>query len=420
MRRLGALGLVVCLLVASLAPVFGLAGAVGTQTGPADVAQVGNQEVDSTEFRITVYENTSARWAFVYKTTLENESDREDFRAYADRFNAQETDLYTNFQDRARAVTQRGSDATGRSMNATGFSKQARIDPLTENQGVVRMSFVWTNFAERRDGGVEVGDVFSGGFYIGPDQRLVVGHGPNLRFQAASPQPILDEDSLGESDSLTWLGEREFVDERPRVRLVPPADSTPTPTATPAGSDGSDGGTPTAPPGGGPTGVLPLLGLGVVLLLGLGLGFAYTTGALPGLDDGDGAAAEASAGDGGDAGAAAGGSEPTAGGTGGEAATGAGAGAAGGATEPAVSDEELLEDDERVMRLLDENGGRMKQVNIVEETGWSKSKVSMLLSDMEEDEAISKLRVGRENIISKKGMEPDAAGSPFDDEDDGA
>jgi hypothetical protein len=157
-----------------------------------------------------------------------------------------------------------------------------------------------------------------------------------------------------------------------------------------------------------------------VLLLGLGLGFAYTTGALPGLDDGDGAAAEASTGDGGDAGAAAGGSEPTAGGTGGEAATGAGAGAAGGATEPAVSDEELLEDDERVMRLLDENGGRMKQVNIVEETGWSKSKVSMLLSDMEEDEAISKLRVGRENIISKKGMEPDAAGSPFDDEDDGA
>jgi hypothetical protein len=416
MRRLGALGLVVCLLVASLAPVFGLAGAVGTQTGPADVAQVGNQEVDSTEFRITVYENTSARWAFVYKTTIENSSDRENFRAYADRFNSQETDLYTNFQDRARAVTQQGSDATGRSMNATGFSKRARIDPLTENQGVVRMSFVWTNFAQRRDGGVEVGDVFSGGFYIGPDQRLVIGHGPNLRFQAASPQPILDEDSLGESDSLTWLGEREFVDERPGVRLVPPADPTPTPTATPAGGDGADGPTPTAAPGGGPTGFLPLLGLGVLLLLGLGLGLAYSTGALPGLDDGGGAAAEVDAG-GGDAGDAGAGSDATAAGTGGAAAAGAGTGATGGATEPAVSDEELLEDDERVMRLLDENGGRMKQVNIVEETGWSKSKVSMLLSDMEEDEEISKLRVGRENIISKKGMEPDAAGSPFDDED---
>jgi uncharacterized membrane protein len=59
----------------------------------------------------------------------------------------------------------------------------------------------------------------------------------------------------------------------------------------------------------------------------------------------------------------------------------------------------------------------MKQVNIVEETGWSKSKVSMLLSDMEEEEGIiSKLRVGRENVISLRGHEPDAAKSPFDDE----
>jgi len=71
-----------------------------------------------------------------------------------------------------------------------------------------------------------------------------------------------------------------------------------------------------------------------------------------------------------------------------------------------------------VLSMLEGNGGRMKQVDIVDETGWSKSKVSMLLSDMEEEGEISKLRVGRENIISLKGNEPEAAGSPFDDEDD--
>ena len=59
----------------------------------------------------------------------------------------------------------------------------------------------------------------------------------------------------------------------------------------------------------------------------------------------------------------------------------------------------------------------MKQVDIVEETDWSKSKVSMLLSDMEDDGEVSKLRVGRENIVSLTGHEPDAAGSPFDDEE---
>jgi len=76
---------------------------------------------------------------------------------------------------------------------------------------------------------------------------------------------------------------------------------------------------------------------------------------------------------------------------------------------------EELSDEEEVLRLLEENGGRMKQVNIVENTDWSKSKVSMLLSDMEEDDEISKLRVGRENIISLAGEEPDAAGSPFEE-----
>ncbi|MFC7028007.1 helix-turn-helix transcriptional regulator [Halomicroarcula sp. GCM10025710] len=68
------------------------------------------------------------------------------------------------------------------------------------------------------------------------------------------------------------------------------------------------------------------------------------------------------------------------------------------------------------MKLLEDNGGRMKQVDIVDTTDWSKSKVSMLLSDMEDEGDISKLRVGRENIISLSGHEPDATKSPFDDE----
>ncbi len=74
-----------------------------------------------------------------------------------------------------------------------------------------------------------------------------------------------------------------------------------------------------------------------------------------------------------------------------------------------------MTDEDRVVALIRENGGRMKQVNIVEETGWSKSKVSMLLSDMEDEGTISKLRVGRENIISLEGFEPEATKSPFEE-----
>jgi len=83
-------------------------------------------------------------------------------------------------------------------------------------------------------------------------------------------------------------------------------------------------------------------------------------------------------------------------------------------TEP--DEPESKTDQELIVDILESNEGRMKQARIVDETGWSKSKVSMLLSEMEDDEEISKLRVGRENIISLSGNEPEAAGSPFDDE----
>lgn len=60
----------------------------------------------------------------------------------------------------------------------------------------------------------------------------------------------------------------------------------------------------------------------------------------------------------------------------------------------------LLTDEDRVRHLLDRHGGRMKQSMIVEETGWSKAKVSRLLSAMDDDDEIEKLSLGRENVIS--------------------
>jgi hypothetical protein len=147
--------------------------------------------------------------------------------------------------------------------------------------------------------------------------------------------------------------------------------------------------------------MLPIGAFVVALLLGLTAAVAYRSGAFP-PTGGDGARADSGDGTGGSTAA-----------TGATGDTGAGADAN---AEPAVPDEELVSDEERVVNLLEENGGRMKQVNIVDETGWSKSKVSMLLSDMEEEGTISKLRVGRENIVSLAGHEPDAAGSPFEDE----
>ncbi|MFC7008859.1 helix-turn-helix transcriptional regulator [Halalkalicoccus salilacus] len=72
-------------------------------------------------------------------------------------------------------------------------------------------------------------------------------------------------------------------------------------------------------------------------------------------------------------------------------------------------------DEEEVLRLLVSNGGRMKQSRIVESTGWSKAKVSRLLSSMEERGEITKLTHGRENLIFSGTVdEPHVSGDFYD------
>ncbi|WP_440010452.1 DUF7343 domain-containing protein [Halomicrococcus sp. SG-WS-1] len=89
----------------------------------------------------------------------------------------------------------------------------------------------------------------------------------------------------------------------------------------------------------------------------------------------------------------------------------AGVGSGGPSTPPESSvanagPSEPLTDEGRVDDLLRRNGGRMKQSDMVEETGWSKSKVSRVLSRMEERGNINRLRVGRGNIVYLDGAKP--------------
>ncbi|MFC7134903.1 MULTISPECIES: helix-turn-helix transcriptional regulator [Salinibaculum] len=360
----------------------------------------------NTAFEIRLYENTSARWTVRHTTPLDNETEIEQFESYARRFENTTTETYTDFTIRAERLVAFGTNGTGRQMRATGFSRDARVEQLGADRGVVELSFLWTNFSRERDGVVVAGDVFQGGMYINRGQRLVMAPGGNLTFDRVDPPPdsLEVEGNLTASETVTWFGGddgTQFADSRPlAVLTVPDAAGGGTggtggtggdgssPTAT---ADATETGTPDSPSTGG-FGPLAFV-LALLLLVGLGGGIAWYSGTLPdivsGSDDGGAEAAQA------------------------ETDTPATEGAA---PEPAIPEEELLSDEDRVLKLLEDNGGRMKQVNIVEETEWSKSKVSMLLSEMEEAGDISKLRVGRENIISIKGEEPDAVGSPFDDE----
>ncbi|UPV99997.1 hypothetical protein M0R88_15965 [Halorussus gelatinilyticus] len=422
MRRLLAVGLVVVLLVGTVpvAPVLGVLparDATSVSTMPSTEVRDGPstelsrtpqtlgvaENFDTVEFHITVHENGTAEWTFTYQRTLNNDTERRQFQQFASEFNNNSTRLYENFKRQARQLASAGQNATGRAMKAQHFHKEAYVGGLVnENRGIVKMSFQWTSFATAEGETVIIGDVFEGGLYIGPNQSLVVHTGTGLQFQSAQPSASAQPsgDSLVASESVTWQGEHDFIDQRPRVKFEPVEGTTTTTTAETTNSGGGNATVTTRPAGqppsdgGGGWSLLMMFIGAVVVLLGLAAAFAYRQG---------------------DFGSFAGSTDRPDGGDGGGGAAAAGNGGTT-ASEPSVSDEELLTDEARVKKLLDENGGRMKQVNIVEETGWSKSKVSMLLSEMEEEGDISKLRVGRENIISLEGHEPDAAGSPLEGE----
>jgi len=402
LRRVVA-GLVLSLLVLSLAgPAVGGAGPAESDIA---VVQSAPGEFTDTTFEITVSGDGDGRWTIRHSQPLENDDEVAQFEAFAEEFRTTETETFRSFRERARRLTASGTESTGRNMTASDFRRDAFIDERGQTTGVIEMSFRWSEIATVEGDRVILADIFAGGWAITDGQWLVIQPGDGVVF---AEEPIPDPDrglegvDLVEASSVTWIGERQFADRRPRVTFRPASDADDNDTATDdtatddtagddtAGDDtaGDDTGeSPRDEGGDGGIGMLPFA-VGLVLLVGIGGGLAYYRRAVD--DDGDTAAADSAA--------TAGGGRDTGDGD-------------------VVSDAELLSDEDRVIRLLERNGGRMKQVTIVEETEWSKSKVSMLLSDMEGEGEISKLRVGRENIISLAGEEPEAAGSPFEDDE---
>jgi flagellar basal body-associated protein FliL len=351
------------------------------------------EQANETLFRVSVFENGDARWTVKYQQRITDDAEVKAFREFAEGFETEQTETFSNFQQRADRLTEDGTEITNREMNATEFQRNARYSEISRD-GVIEMSFRWVGFAEVENEQVIVSDVFDGGFVILEDQRLRIERGEALSFDSVSPDP--DEVEVTTSsefgDWVEWDGYREFEAGGIDVRLSPPtvtANNSETPQnagdTTTNSKDANRGDSNTQ--GSESSMIVPLMAL-VLVILGTGGMVVWYTMSRSSQTEQSTPSTETP-------------TQPS---------------ADQGESEAELETKELLSDEDRVLKLLEDNGGRMRQVSIVEETEWSKSKVSMLLSDMESEGEISKLRVGRENIISLAGEEPEAAGSPFDDE----
>jgi hypothetical protein len=335
-----------------------------------------------TAIEIALHADGDATWTISYVMVLNGTNETEGFRSLGAQFADRESDPVIESLRRHAAA---GSEATGRRMAIRNVARSWRVVPPAERRngtgvpidsaargdqslGVLRLRFEWTQFARNDGDDVVVGDVVTAGDGFLPrlhrGQTLVIHSPANYSVESASVGPV--------NGTLRWEGPTRFAEEDLTARFAP------------SGTNGPIGpGPPWAD--GLPLGVaLALIVAGIALALHL-----RGSGASDDQPSADRPATPPQAGEAGGADSpAAGVDQPPA-----------------SATEPpddpfAGIDETLLSDAERVERVLEVSGGRMRQSQIVEATGWSNAKVSQVCSDMADEGRIEKLRIGRENLIT--------------------
>lgn len=370
--------LVLCLVVGL---VLGLAGGAGTAAGMAstDVARSGPQDTiagtgidaDDTLLRVTLHPDGSATWRVEYRIRINDDNESEAFSQLKSDIESNPESYRKPFAEDMRATAASAENQTGRKMAIRNVTVSATRKQLPQEYGVVIYRFEWTAFARVTDEGstIRAGDALQGLFL--DDETSLMFVWPET-YQLVSVAPNTNETR---PSAVVWTGPMEFADGQPRVVVSKEG-------AGPPGGNGGNGGVRD-----------PLSTLfsseavvGVLLVAGaVGLGIwlysrhRQTTGAGASGAPGDrGAAGESGA---------------------------AGAGGAAGADDAGADDagtpaHELLSNEERVLALLEERDGRIKQQEVAAELGWTDAKTSQVVKGMREDDRVEVFRLGRENVLS--------------------
>jgi hypothetical protein len=353
-------GVVSALLLLSLVAGPAL-GAVTSAPSSPSTAQLGGGVVsqqgvdtDSVRLIVSVEENGSATWTVQYWTRLDDENTTAAFESLQRDIESDPSNFSDQFASRMRSTVRASENATDREMSATGFDVRAetRTPP---DYGVVVYTFRWDGFAAVDGDTIRVGDAIEG-LFLDERTRLVI-EWPDT-YATADVSPLPDE---RRDDAAVWRGAKtSFVSGEPSVVLRPA--STVTTTSGGNGGTGSDGngdGGATTPSSDGGS-MLPLVGFGLLFAVGA-VAWRYrdrfgATG--DAVDDTP---------------------EPTANG---------GDGAA-----------DLLSNEERVLQFVREQGGRVKQQEIVEAFDWTEARTSQIVRDLRDDGSLEGFRLGRENVL---------------------
>lgn len=340
LSRTSVLVFTVFLLTTSLA-FSGIQGVTAQREGSfASQAQI---DADNVLLRVDLKENGSAHWRVEYRLRLDDENSTAAFESLRDDIRANRSAYEDRFAAGMRQTVVEAENATGRDMRLGPVSVEATNTTLPQQYGVVAYTFQWIGFAVVKDDQLQAGDAIAG-LFLDVETTLIIGWPNTHQLADVNPPPSEQRDQ-----AVVWSGRRDFTANEPRL-VVSRA-----PTTTAPGGIGNGGTDP--PISGTPSGMI--IGVGILVLLGAGVAiWVYKRREEP---EPDSSATTDSDG------------------------------------EPA---EELLSNEERVLRLLEEHDGRMKQQAVASELDWTDAKTSQVVGKLREEGEIEVFRLGRENVIS--------------------
>lgn len=369
MRRLI---VVVCLLCLAGAAAFPPIAAGADATGEADATGgiepivdrtpavldeelPGTDDVDADRILLEadVRGDGTAVWTIEYRIDLATAEREEAFESLIEDIRTDESAYLDPFVDRMTGTVETAEAATDRSMAVENASVETDRRELPESTGIVRYQFEWVGFAAVTDGSLVMGDAVAGLFFEA-DTRFVLRWPDGYELEEIRPEPDDRRDR-----SAVWNGPIEFGADEPRAVAAQPADA----------------------------GVPIVLLAGGLLVVAIAASGAVWLLVRRSADD-------SSADDEAD-------EQPPA-----------------ANQDESTADHgvpsELLSSEERVLQLLEANGGRMKQKEVAAELDWSAARTSQVVGELREQERVESFRVGRENVLRllKEDEEPGAPLEP--------
>lgn len=357
-------------------------GAGAQMVGPQPAYGV-EFDPDGVLIEATLQPNGTGDVRIEYRVELDDENTTEAFERHREDIESNPGEYREGFRTDMESTVDNAESTTGREMAVANVSVDARREALGSESGIITYRFAWIGFAATNDTALKAGDALRG-IYLEKNTTLIIAWPEAYDRASVAPTP-------GETRerSVVWSGGLYFASSEPSLTVSSegPRATTGTPTSGTASTSES-----VLPLIGGLSPVLGFLGL-IILVVLLGVAYRRSGGFRPGEEHTEGGD-DGSTGDG----RKAGGSGSDDGSTGRDGVTNAGA-AVGGAGSTGT-DEELLSNEEQVLGVLNDHGGRVKQQEIADELDWTDAKTSKVIGEMREENTIETFRLGRENVVT--------------------